>query len=123
MVPDAAGTAAWDSYLEGLGGHESGWDDAFYSFNDVDWEGIPLPEDTQPCLPSEPVVPPHAQHQPAKSKQRVKLEKLRARNRLAQARYRQKAKVCQLPIHSLLYAILQTENGWVRQMQQCYCTI
>ena len=24
---------------------------------------------------------------------------------------------------SLLYAVLQTENGWVRQMQQCYCII
>ena len=106
MVPDAAGSAAWGNYLEGLGSHESGCDDVFYSFNDFDWEGIPPPEDTQSCLPSEPVGPPHAQHQPAKSKQRVKLEKLRARNRLAQARYRQKAKVCQLPINSVRYCTL-----------------
>ena len=102
MGPDA-GCSAWDYCVEGLSSHKSDEDDVFALVADVGWDGIPPPEyvqDAQASLRSRTDAAPGTPTQLHKSKKILKLEKLRARNRLAQARYRRKAKVWHLPSHS-----------------------
>lgn len=83
--------SAWTDSLRGSGSQQSDDVDVFALFDAMEFEGIPLPEETQVLQQTEA---PAASNQRPNHKSTLKLEKLRARNRQAQARYRQKNKVC-----------------------------
>lgn len=92
--------AAWVDPLAGSSNQHIADIDVFALVDELDCNGIPPPAEDVQQNPSQfwcghPAEAP-AEANRTKSKQTLKLEKLRARNRLAQAKYRRRAKVCRI---------------------------